>query len=349
MSRIITIIFSFILLALMSFYIGYHVTNNSEPSSYKARILTDRFNNSAKTTEEPNKTVNIATNIVISSTLNGNKIRYVTNKGQVYESDIKSLVQKPILDKSFFDIVGVMWSPDFNGALYLFNRADGNRFSYLNFEAGIIKNLDYNIDAIGFSLDGLKIAYATKLGAEGVITVQDLESGNYKKITNTRLKVSVLTWLDDDTLYLKSSDNHGSSSFLLTLDGKLTKILESKSGIEEIWSKDYKNLLVATGNDNPELSLFNLEKREFSNFDIKLDVKKCSWKIDNVNIFCAIPKNQSGQEELYIINTATKEKKVLVNLESYITVEKLFISEIDNYAIIQNALDHKLYRILLDH
>lgn len=348
MSRTI-IIFSFIFLSLISFYIGYRISNNSGlENGYKARILIDRFNDLPKTTEKPKKIISIAPNIVISSTLNGNRIRYVTNKGQIYESDIKSLVQKPILDKSFFDIVGVMWSPDFNSAIYLFNRSDGNRFSYLNFEAGIIKNLDYNIDALGFSLDGLKVAYATKSGTEGIITVQHLESGDYKKIANTRLKVSALIWIADDMLYLKSSDSHGSSSFLLTLDGKLTKIIENKTEIKELWSKDHKNLLLAAGNDSLTLSLFNLEKREFSDFDIKLDVEKCSWGIDNVTIFCAIPKNQSGQEELYLINTATKEKKILAELEPYITVEKLFVSEIDNYAVIQSALDHKLYRIQLD-
>ena len=346
----ITIIF--ILISLSSFWVGYLITNkNSTIDLTKSKILIDRFTGTPSATSKPKKTIAITLEPTISSVLNGKTIRYVASNGQILEIDIKNLTHKTISNNIFNNILGVLWSPNANNLIFLVNGGEGNKFLFLYPDKGVVKNLDHKIITLAFSPDGDKIAYIEKNGDSSSVIIQHLDSVDPQKIANIRIRATALNWIDNETLYLKSSsEDNIYSSFFINFSGGLAKALENKVNLEEIWSGDKQKFIFSSlinGSDN--ISIFNILNKTEMSLDIAANADKCTWSIDNKHVFCAIPKNQSGQEDLFVIDVNTKEKKLVTSLESYLIAEKLFVSEIDNYAIIQNSLDHKLYRVYLEN
>ncbi len=344
-----TIILIFLCLSFSSFLLGYlsiHYRIGASPTSGQ---LLNRFVQTSSSTEKPKKTLSLTQNPVISFGLRGDTIRYVGEDGRVFETDTNNSEPKILSQIKFSNILGIIWSRDLDGLIYIVNRNDGNKFVFLNLDSGLIKNFDYTVGAMAFSPKGDIIAYVSTVRDTGFIVVQNLKSSDSKNIASLRVKISALGWLDDNTIYFKSSDNDRYAFFLLTLDGHMTKILEDKPNLEELWSENGKQLLFTyTVSGDNKTRILDVVTKEESSLGLDTSINKCAWSSDNRHVFCSAPKDQSGKEDFYEIDTQTKEKRLILALEPYISVGKLAIYELGGYAVIQNMLDHRLYRISLD-
>lgn len=345
-----TIILIFLCLSFSSFLLGYLGIRYKIGVNPGSGQLLNRFNQTLNPVEKPKKVLSLTQNPIISFGLRGGATRYVQEDGRVFETDIAGSEPKVLSQSKFSNILGIIWSPNIDSLIYIINRNESNKFILLNLDSGLTKNFDYTVETMAFSPNGNKIVFVSNTENDSSIIIQNVDSSDLKKIANIRIKVSTLAWLDDETIYLRSSGKDASTSFLLTLDGQLTKLLEDKPSFEELWSENRKQLFFTySASDSNNAGILDMATREESILNFETLANKCAWSSDNQHIYCSVPKDQSGKEDLYKIDAQTKEKRFLMALEPYISVEKIALYELGGYAVVQNLLDHKLYRIYLDN
>src|SRR3989344_132653 len=252
----ITVILIFVCLSFSSFLVGYFIINDR--GNIGSSQILSRFT-SPNPTEKTEKSLAITSEPVISFVLKGKVIRYVKRDGQVLELNPSNLITTPISKVAMPAILGTIWSPDADNLIYLANRSDGNRFVYLNLNTGVMKNLDHSIETLAFSPDSSRIVYLARMGNSGSVIIQYLDSSDFKRVADVRLKASSLSWLDDNTLYVRSLEGDRYTSFLLTFDGQLSKITQNKNSQEELPSGDGgKVLLSSSVGSRDAISVFDV-------------------------------------------------------------------------------------------
>lgn len=269
--------------------------------------------------------------------------------GEIIEMNIKDKTEKIISAKVPSDSISLKWSPLRTALIYSSSTDNGTRFKYLNIGTSEEMVLDPNITSVAFSSDGTMIAYYylnTDTDSEqvGKIAISQLNGSYRKKIVDTRLRDIEISWPITDKLAFKTN---GSELFLLTEDGKLTKLLGGAVDLEEKWSPSGKKFIfstIFTGQDRPQPMLWikNIDTKEESDLGLSGKASKCYWSIDDIHVFCAISKS-SLVDELYEINTDNRSKKLIA--EPYTLVRELLLSAVEDDLIYLNASDNRLYKI----
>src|SRR3989344_4035363 len=87
-------------------------------------------------------------------------------------------------------------------------------------------------------------------------------------------------------------------------------------------------------------------KNIFSDLETPLNVStrasKCDWSIDGETVVCGVPKLSAPGDDIYEISLDGTQK-LLSSPTTRINTAELFISGLDDYVVILNSLDDKLY------
>ncbi|MDP3697907.1 MAG: hypothetical protein Q8R55_07970 [Candidatus Taylorbacteria bacterium] len=344
-------------LALTAFLGGYLFTRDDfGHSKSRTGTILDKFSytqqpttDAQQPTDETKPLLITDRNVVsVTSSLNkGSLLYFEKNTGKLYEYDLNAKTEKVISDKILSNFISAIWSPTKKEALDVFTSNTGLLFKYLDTTADKIVDLDPNIRSAAFSPDGNLIVYHrlddTDAQNEGDITISQPDGQYQKKILATRLNNPIMSWPNTDSLAFKTLSQE---IFLLTEDGKLTKFLDIRLGLEEKWSPGGSKLLfsaLSDDQDEPSIKLWikDLASKEEKEL-IQASASKCVWSIDSINIYCAISKSPSV-DEIYLINTDNGSSKLVA--EPNIAIREMFLSTVEEHLLFTNTADEKLYSI----
>ena len=291
---------------------------------------------------------------------------YEKNTGKVFEFDLTDRKEEVVSDAVLANFISSLWSPTQMAVISTFYSSSGSIFKHHDFNTKKTTELGSDVKSVAFSPDGSLIVYYLFEGQpttpassvsptiEGIdesgqpefyagkIIISEPDGKYQKKVLDTRLRDVVINWPAKNQITLKTPL---SDLFLLTEDGKLNKLLEFKTLLEERWSKSGKKLLFSSLTDismEPVLFITNVETREEKPLNLEGSASKCTWSIDDVNIFCALAKSPSV-DDIYQINTLDGSKKLVA--EPGFTIKEVLLSGLEDHLLFVSVVDEKLYGI----
>jgi len=299
---------------------------------------------------------------------------YGQANGNIWQSAFDGSSLTRISSVSLDNLVKVIWSPDKNKIIRIYQDAEGSISKYFyNHETNQALPLSKDIKEITWSLDDNKIAYqyTNEITNKNTITIADPDGNNWKNILDVRIKNLNLDWISSGITFCeKPSGIAQSSIFLLNPStGNLTKVLSNIYGMAAKWSPQADKILYSkTNNKGKNLALYLALKDGSGETSANISslVEKCVWSADNRSLFCAIPKDISQAEvlpddfykgifvsddEFWKINLETGERTPLLEPwekgeESYDAVN-LFLSPLEDYLFFVNKKNGLLYSIEL--
>lgn len=304
--------------------------NNPSPgpqdSSGNLRLLSQRF--------------------VVSPVLSKEKdgiIYYEKGSGKVFEATLKDQREKLVSDTSLTDLIKTIWSPSRKEVVSLFYYPKENRYKYFSYKTKASIDLGTNIRSLAFSPDGSQIAYfGSKEDSRGMFISQP-DGSSFKRILSSRLESAEVYWPTDDWLAFVTNTANGFELYNLSRAGEVKKILNQRDGLEVKWSKDGSKVLFS---QKAESGLNLFYKDVTSESEISLNVatsaSKCDWSVDSKTIVCGVPRSSASGDEIYEIGL-DGTKKLISSPTSKINTAELFLSGLDDYIVILNNSDAKLY------
>lgn len=296
--------------------------------------------------------------LVVNSYNKGAVLYFEKNTGKLFELDLETKSEQPVLNKSLVNFISATWSPTRKAFIGSFVSGSGTIFKYFNISTGQEITLDPGIRSVTFSPDGNLIGYHflapensqdqadSPADRTGKIMISEPDGKYPKKILNTRLDGVKLSWPIREKLSLETST---SELFLLDEDGKLSSILEPSFGLDKKWSPSGKKLIFSFSSNvpgqteqiTPVLKIKNIESRE-ERILTEASASKCAWSIDDFTVFCAIPKSPSV-DEIYQINTLDGSRKLVA--EPLMSIREILLSPLEEQIMFVSASDEKLYSI----
>ena len=336
--------------AFLSGYLMSQKDFHRNPSSTSTGNILDKFsdNNSGFNPQAGSSGIlrTLSQRSVISPVLSKNKdgfIYYEKDTGRVFEATIRDVQEKLVSDVALPNLIETVWSPSRKEVVSLFYFPKGNHYKYFDYKTRASFDLGTDIKSLAFSPDGSRIVYfGRKSGSRGIFISQP-DDDSYKKILTSRLENAEVYWPSDDLIYFKTDNRNEPELYSLSMAGEIKKILGSKEGLEIKWSKDGSRLLFSQKTESG-ISLFY--KDPLSESETPLNVftsaSKCDWSIDGKTVICGVPRSSASGDEIYEIGL-DGIKKLIYSPTSKLNVSELFLSGLEDYIVILNGLDNKLY------
>ena len=358
-------LFLVVAFSLTAFLAGYVMVQRGTESGSKTGTILDKFSEQRAEEEEQQRTTKVALKRIserrvssLTNSLNKDSVLYYEDgTGKLFELNIKTGDEEVVSDKMLPNFLSATWSPLKKEVIGGFTSDSGLVFKYLNIDTAKEVNLDPGIYSVAFSPDGNYIAYflpeATAKTAGDIYDVADNKQsgkiiisqpdGAYKKtLLNTRLENVKIQWPVSNKLVLKLSTNE---LYILSDDGKLSRLTGSEVGLEEKWSPSGNKLLLSLQDQEtgtPMLWVRDIGSEAEYPLSIEGRAYSCVWSRDDIIIYCTVAKSASTSE-LYLINTADKSSQLLAEPE--IIAKDLLLSTLQDYIIFTSAIDKKLYSI----
>ena len=287
---------------------------------------------------------------VLSPTLSKEKssvLYYDKSSGQVFEAGPGGLNEKLVSNKLLPNLIATLWSPNKKEVVSVFDTNNGNVFRYYNYQTNKVVDLGRTVRSLVFSPDGSHIAYLRSLGLDGAIYVSAPDGSSPRKIIDTRLSDIELSWPSAEYISFKASVDGRDSVYLLSLTGNLTKFVDEPGKVDVLWSSGGTKLLYSTiGSDSPMLFVKDVLSSSARALGISTPAYKCAWGINSDYIFCAVGRSSQGGEDIYKINMdGTKE--LLSSPVKNISAKQLMLTGTENFLIVVNETDGKLYALKL--
>ncbi len=353
MNQKLTITLTAVSLSLVAFLSGYLISqtdfHRNTGSSTSGNIL-DKFSDNnpgqVKQTSQAKALKLLSQRSVLSPALSQGKdgiIYYEKGTGKIFEVSLNDLSDKPVSDVPLNNLVKTIWSPSRKEVVSLFYSPNGSHYKYFSFKTRASVDLGTNIKSLAFSLDGSQIAYFGNKDGSGGIFISQPDGSSFKNILPNRLENAEVYWPSDNLIYFKTDTPNGSELYGLSIAGELNKILDAQNELEVKWSKDGSQLLFSQKTDSG-LGLFykNISSDTEIPLNIATDASKCDWSIDGKTIVCGVPKLSEFGDEIYEIGL-DGTKKLLSSPTSRINTAELFLSGLDDYVVVLNSLNNKLY------
>ncbi len=311
---------------------------------------------------------------VIAPTLtsDGQKVKYYIQNGQVLETDFNGLETKKISEKTLNGLLKIIWSPDKEKVIGIFNENNSIKKIFFNYANEQSSTLNSNIGFISFSPDSKKIAYqyTDPQSGQSNISIADPDGQNWKTIFKTRAENLIVEWPEKEKISLRTLPSGLAPGLLYTLksnSGDFLKILSDKYGLIAKWSTKGDKILysmVNTEAKNPKLFLFDTNNQQEKSLEINGLADKCVFAKDNQTIFCALPQEFSDNaiwpddyykgliivnDDFYKINLETGKKTKIAQstLETGYDAQELFLSPQEDYLFFINRRDGLLYSLKL--
>jgi hypothetical protein len=346
-------IFLTVVIGLAAFMTGYLlVSGGIYGQNKKTGTILDKFEDTAsvseKTPQIDTKGPTLATekNIVSAVNYSADTVAYYEkNTGKIFKYNLNSHAEESLSDKILPNFMSSVWSPDKNEAVRSFYSQNGFNLSYYNLSTQKSLNLPGSVKSVAFSPDGNLIVFYQfqSENSVGKIILSQPDGSYQKTILNTRIEDPQISWPGKDRIAIKTK---AADIFILTQDGKLTRLLEAKAFLEDKWSPSGNKLLFSavdpmSEDKNSMLFLEDVDSKAEQPLSIKGDASKCGWSIDEFTVYCAIPSTPST-DEIFKINLKDNTMKSVAELN--VAVKDLFISGLDDYIVFTSTQDN-LYSI----
>ena len=350
MNQKILITLTVISLSFTAFLGGYLISQKDfhrTPNSISSGNILDKFNN----TDPDQQTGSYQTlrllspRIATSPVLSKEKdsvIYYEKDTGKVFEVVLNNLRERSVSDVPLANLIKTIWAPSRKEVVSLFYSPGGIHYKYFDYKTNFSVDLGTNIKSLAFSPNGSQVAYfGNKGGSQGVF-ISKPDGSSFKQLLLSRLDNAEIYWPSDNLISLKTESANESELYSLSLSGELNKILAG-NGLEFKWSKD-GSLVLFSKKVDLEFGLFY--KKIDSETEISLGIappaSKCDWGISGKTVVCGVPRSSAAGDKIYEISM-DGTKKLLSSPTSRINTAELFLSGLDDYVVVLNNLDNKLY------
>ncbi len=314
---------------------------------------------------------------VLSPTINssGNKVRYYSkNNGNIYEVNFDGTGLTRISASNLAGLLNIIWSPDKEKVIGLFQKGDQIQKYLHNYQAGQSILMNSNINQIAWSPDGKKIALQT-FNSEtqtNTISISNADGSDLKDVFSTRLKDFILEWPTIDKISLRTKTSGLSDGLVLMVNpdnGSFSKVLGNIFGLNIMWSPLGNSLLYSsttTDGKNPSLFLADQTGQTKKSIGFATLIEKCVFSQDNRTLFCAIPQTLSENavwpDDYYKGMTTTADNFLKIDLEASQSssifspnandktydATGLFLSPKEDYLFFTNKKDGLVYSIKLE-
>lgn len=319
----------------------------------------------------------ISQETVLAPTLTADKkgvIYYSRSNGSVWQSDFDGSNLTQVSDVVLDNLVKILWSPDKNRVISIFQDALENISKYFySYETGKALPLNKYISYIAWAPDSTKIAYQyqNEFTDENNISIANPDGSGYSVILKTRMKDLIVEWPKGTETFLREKPSGLVQSSLYSLNSltrAFTKIISDIYGFSVKWSPDGNKILYSqTSPNGKDITIFTADRGGSNQKTTKVSTlaEKCVWSQDSRVIFCAVPKNIEiagilpddfykgtflANDEFWKINITTGEKiKILEDsqmIETY-DANDLFLSPEEGYLFFINKVNGLLYSIEL--
>lgn len=341
-------------LSFTAFLGGYLISQKDfqrNPDSNSSGNILDKFNNQA-TNNSPEallrseKLSGLSPRSAISPVISKEKdsvIYYERGTGKVFEVALNDMREKSISDTTLPDLIKTIWSPSRKEVISLFYYPKGNHYKYFNYKTRASVDLGTDIKSLAFAPDGNQISYfGIKNDQQGIFLSQP-DGSSFKNILPSRLENVEVYWPSNDLLAFRTDSQIGSELYSLSRTGDVKKILDSRVELEVKWSKDGTHVLFSQKVDS-EISLFykDISSESEISLNVATSASKCDWGIDGKTVICGVPRSSATGDEIYEISL-DGTKKLLSSPTTRIDTEELLLSGLNDYVVILNSLDSKLY------
>lgn len=353
MSQKFLITLTVLSLSFTAFLSGYLISQKDfhrTPSSNSSGNILDKFSDKdapspeARLMEQAVRLLNPRS--IVSPVMSKEKdsiIYYEKDTGKVFEVALKDATEKSISNISLTNLIKTVWAPSRKEVVSVFYYPAGDHYAYFNYTTKASADLGDTIRSLVFSPDGNQVAYFGSKGDSRGIFLSKPDGSSFKKLLSSRLETTEVYWPANELLSFRTDSIEGSELYSLSKTGDIKKILDSRDGLEVKWSPDGSRVLFSQKVDSG-IDLFY--KDISSELEIPLNVatsaSKCEWGIDGKTIVCGVPRSSASGDEIYEIGI-DGTKKLLSSPISRINTAELFLSGLNDYVVILNSLDSKLY------
>ncbi len=341
-------------LSFTAFLSGYLISqkdfHRNPDTEYGRGNILDKFNGDSSGPSPaayPSGAALLTSRDAVSPVLSKEKdsvIYYEKGTGRVFEVSLKDRRESSVSDVSLPNLIKTAWSPTRKEVVSLFYNPRGSRYKYFSYRTRASVDLGQGITSLVFSPDGSQVAYFKNTEPRGIFISQP-DGSSAKIILPTRLENIQLYWPSDDVLSFLTNTNEGSELYSLSKAGDIRKIIDVSDGLEVKWSHDSSRVLFS----KREGSSVNLYYKDIASgietpLNTSTSASKCAWGIDGKTVVCGVPHSSASGDEFYEIGL-DGSKTLLASPSTKINTAELELAGLDDYIVILNDIDSKLYML----
>jgi len=331
---------------LVGYYLTRPVQNQKLVNEQAAlgRFTGDLGTAEATTLPVPDGLFQISNDVVLAPVADeaGQGILYYhAENGFVSRADIESRQNTVISNSALPGLRDVIWSPNQNQVVTVFSGQARPIFQYFNYETRDHGSLPASVVSAAFSPDGNQLALIESFGDQNNVIISKTDGTSAQTILKTHLAHISIAWPKTQALALTAKDDVGVATFyLLSLEGGLTKIIDSESGLRTAWSHDGSKLLYSTLEEG--LVIYDINTGLYGRLPLDVAADKCSWYADSLSIACAV--EEKGEIKLQKLSLSNNSILTIAS-NLIISPSKLFFSPDQKFLVILSAGDHTLYAL----
>ncbi len=298
--------------------------------------------------------------------------RYIERAlGHIYETQLATLTGTRISNETHSRLSEAFWGNGGKGVVIRsFSEAEGSiRTRILNLGGSATSPTpasDFIQTEEVFLPDYIPFLAIAEDGTDKIFYLQNGDTSsaglttNFRGVSTTIFNSTFTEWLpqfpNQKLVTLNTKPSAGVPGHLFFLDTKtkaLTKVLGDINGLTTLTSRDGKSVLYAeTKNGSPELSVYNVAKKEVLPLFMQTLPEKCAWSIkEPFIVYCAVPQAiPSGQypdqwyqgvvsfsDSIWKINTVTSVAEKIYDLPSLDVINPTLSSD-DAYFLFMNKI-----------
>ena len=291
-----------VLVFVLSGFISWRLLSpdggDKEISIKKQASILDSAPNKEGVTRKEAKMISSRNAVSITIASDRNRVDYYeSTSGVAYEVGLDGSSERALSSSRLPNFLSTIWSPNKKEVISEFAATGNSRFySYYNYTTKKSSRLAPGIKSVTFSPAGDRIAYF-KEETDGLfgLFVSAPDGSTTQRIMTTRITDAEVFWPTKNSISLRSLDEDGRSNlFLVSVDGKMIKILSDKSALKVLWRADGGRALVSYLNDDGiVLSVVDPATSSERNILTGAAANECSWNTSE-SVVCRIAENSTN-------------------------------------------------------